>query len=71
MEREREMKDREKRISRELSPLDHRGGEPDVEKKSNRRSVAREHSGSKSDSRSPYLSGVIYPLISEVYYKKL
>lgn len=66
-ERHREVKDREKRISRELSPLDHRG-EPEVEKKSNRRPVSREHSnaGSKNDCRSPCLSGVIYPLISEV-----
>lgn len=65
-ERQREMKDREKRISRELSPLDHRG-EPDVEKKSNRRSLTREHSNNgKSESRSPCLSAVIYPLISEV-----
>lgn len=64
------MKDREKRISRELSPLDHRGSDIDVDKKSNRRSVTREHSGNKSDSRSPYLSGVIYPLISEVRIDK-
>lgn len=67
-DRHREVKDREKRISRELSPLDHRGGEVEVEKKSNRRPVSREHSnaGSKNDCRSPCLSGVIYPLISEV-----
>lgn len=61
------MKDREKRISRELSPLDHRG-DVEIEKKSNRRSITREHSGSKNDMRSPYLAGVIYPLISEVKY---
>ncbi|EFA04463.1 serine/threonine-protein kinase 26 isoform X1 [Tribolium castaneum] len=60
-------KDREKRISRELSPLDHRGGELEIEKKLNRR---REHSnGGKSDARSPCLSGVIYPLISELQRK--
>lgn len=63
---------REKRISRELSPLDHRG-EPEQEKKSNRRSVSsreyREHSTSTTkieSSRPPCLSGFIYPLISEV-----
>lgn len=66
-DRHREVKDREKRISRELSPLDHRG-ESEAEKKSNRRPVSREHSnaGNKNDSRSPCLTGVIYPLISEV-----
>ncbi|XP_049821954.1 serine/threonine-protein kinase 26 isoform X2 [Aethina tumida] len=66
---------REKRISRELSPLDHRG-EPEQEKKSNRRSVSsreyREHSTSTTkieSSRPPCLSGFIYPLISELQRK--
>ncbi|KAF2879371.1 hypothetical protein ILUMI_26796 [Ignelater luminosus] len=69
-DRERDVKDREKRISREVSPLDHRG-EPEIEKKSNRRPVSREHSnsGNKPDVRSPCLSGVIYPLISELQRK--
>lgn len=60
---------REKRISRELSPLDHRGErDVDVEKKSARRSSQRDSNSSttKNDVRSPCLSGVIYPLISEV-----
>lgn len=69
-ERERDGKDREKRISRELSPLDHRGSETqEVDKKGSRRSSTREHSNSssgKTEVRSPCLSGVIYPLISEV-----
>lgn len=72
-DRDRESKDREKRISRELSPLDHRGDVVgDIEKKSNRRSVTRELSsnGGKSESRSPCLAGVIYPLISEVSFIK-
>ncbi|CAH0556923.1 unnamed protein product [Brassicogethes aeneus] len=71
----RDSKEREKRISRELSPrelspLDHRG-EQEMEKKSNRRSVGREHSSSmKIESRSaPCLSGFIYPLISELQRK--
>lgn len=67
-EKDADSKDRGKRISRELSPLDHRG-EPEVEKKPNRRPGGREHSnGGRTDSRSPCLSGVIYPLISEVSF---
>ncbi|KAJ8920782.1 hypothetical protein NQ315_004923 [Exocentrus adspersus] len=70
MERERDSKDREKRISRELSPLDHRG-DLEIEKKSNRRQISREHSNSsgKIESRSPTLSGFIYPLITELQRK--
>ncbi|XP_063917994.1 serine/threonine-protein kinase 26-like isoform X3 [Zophobas morio] len=68
-EKDADSKDRGKRISRELSPLDHRG-EPEVEKKPNRRPGGREHSnGGRTDSRSPCLSGVIYPLISELQRK--
>ncbi|XP_018333954.1 serine/threonine-protein kinase 26 [Agrilus planipennis] len=69
-DRERE-KDREKRISRELSPLDHRGDRDDLDKKSNRRPTSREHSntGVKPDNRSPCLTTVIYPLISELQRK--
>lgn len=67
---EREGKDREKRISRELSPLDHRGSSaPEADRKPSRRSSTREHSNNatgKSEQRAPCLSGVIYPLISEV-----
>jgi serine/threonine-protein kinase 24/25/MST4 len=66
-ERERESKDREKRISRELSPLDHRGDAEIEKKSSNRRTGSRDHSnGGKADGRSPCLSAVIYPLMSEV-----
>lgn len=56
-----------------FSPLDHRGEptEP-VDKKAARRSLTREHSNNvstKKELRSPCLSGVIYPLISEVCLK--
>lgn len=77
-DRERESKERDKRISRELSPLDHRGSETTetTDKKPLRRSLSREHTNSaansKNDTRSsntPCLSGVIYPLISELQRK--
>jgi serine/threonine-protein kinase 24/25/MST4 len=69
-ERERESKDREKRISRELSPLDHRGDAEIEKKSSNRRTGSRDHSnGGKADGRSPCLSAVIYPLMSELQRK--
>lgn len=68
-------------MSRELSPLDHRGNndqstEPIVEKKlSSKRSSdgsnSRDVSNSKSSvPRSQCLSGVIYPLMSEVCFFK-
>lgn len=70
-ERDRETKDLQK-ITREHSPLDHRG-EPteSIDKKSTRRSLTREHSNnasSKNELRSPCLLGVIYPLILEVTF---
>lgn len=66
-DKNRDGKEKDKRISRELSPLDHRG-EPEGEKKTSRRPVSRENSNasSKNDIRSPFLLSVIYPLISEV-----
>uniref|UniRef100_A0A6P7G3S0 non-specific serine/threonine protein kinase n=1 Tax=Diabrotica virgifera virgifera TaxID=50390 RepID=A0A6P7G3S0_DIAVI len=69
-ERERErtdVKDKEKRISRELSPLDHRGDSIAAEKKANRKSGSN-YSG-KIESRSPVLGSFIYPLISELQRK--
>ncbi|XP_063236278.1 serine/threonine-protein kinase 26 isoform X3 [Bacillus rossius redtenbacheri] len=80
-DRERERDGRDKRSSKEISPLDHRGdlSEP-ADKKSSRRAENEQRgreanantngnngTGSKpSHSRSPCLSGVIYPLISEL-----
>ncbi|KAG5864330.1 hypothetical protein JTB14_014816 [Gonioctena quinquepunctata] len=75
-----EAKEKDKRISREPSPLDHRGGDSvgksssTSEKKSqNRKSGSREHSnygGGKIESRpSQALGGFIYPLITELQRK--
>nr|CAD7589376.1 unnamed protein product [Timema genevievae] len=84
-ERDRESKElhsRDKRSSKEISPLDHRGDHIEsVEKKNARRPESEQQrvrevnsnsngnssSGSKpTHPRSPCLSGVIYPLISEL-----
>lgn len=74
----RDSLEREKRISKELSPLDHRGNgsergavDVEIERKSNRRSLTRENSNSTSkiDTLSPCLSSFIYPLISELQRK--
>ncbi|XP_017776796.1 PREDICTED: serine/threonine-protein kinase 26 isoform X2 [Nicrophorus vespilloides] len=63
--------DRERKMNKDLSPLDHRGDAEVSEKK-----VPREHSHSSSrndstthSSRTPYLSGIIYPLISDLQKK--
>ncbi|CAG9863494.1 unnamed protein product [Phyllotreta striolata] len=71
-ERERpESKEKDRRISRELSPLDHRGDSLGADKKANRKSISREHSNysGKNESRSPVLGGFIYPLITELQRK--
>ena len=65
---------REKRSSEEMGPLDHRGdhGESGEKKPVQRGRDVNTNSNSNSSSskpghiRSPCLSGVIYPLISEV-----
>ncbi|XP_056646648.1 serine/threonine-protein kinase 26 isoform X1 [Diorhabda carinulata] len=71
-ERERtDIKEKEKRISRELSPLDHRGDSISAEKKVNRKPGSREHSNysGKIESRAPVLGAFIYPIISELQRK--
>ncbi|CAG2053960.1 unnamed protein product, partial [Timema podura] len=89
-ERDRESKElhsRDKRSSKEISPLDHRGDHIEsVEKKNARRPESEQQrvrevnsnsngnssSGSKpTHPRSPCLSGVIYPLISEAFFKRV
>ncbi|XP_021942423.1 serine/threonine-protein kinase 25-like [Zootermopsis nevadensis] len=79
-ERERETKEahsREKRTSKEMGPLDHRGelGESGEKKPVQRGRDANTNSSSSSSKpshvRSPCLSGVIYPLISELQRRHL
>ena len=71
-ERDWEMKEphREKRSSKEMGPLDHRGDLPDTGDKKTPQRVRDGNTNSNSSKpghvRSPCLSGVIYPLISEV-----
>lgn len=66
-DRERDVKDKEKKFQRELSPSDNIGK---ADKKLNRISSSREHSNySGKIERSPALSGFIYPLITEVRNK--
>lgn len=78
-EREWETNDshsREKRISKEIGPLDHRG---ELSESGEKKSVQRGRDGNTNSNsssskpshvRSPCLSGVIYPLISEVSDKQ-
>lgn len=65
-DREHDVKEKEKKFPRELSPSDNIGNAK-VDKKLNRISSSRDHSnyGGKIE-RSPALSGFIYPLITEV-----
>ncbi|KAK4879193.1 hypothetical protein RN001_007339 [Aquatica leii] len=68
LDRDRDLKDREKRIVRDVNFLDNHG-DSEIEKKP-RRPVSREHSNSsKFDMRSSCLSNVIYPIISDLQRK--
>lgn len=68
----KESHNREKRLSKEVGPLDHRGelGESGEKKPAQRGQDINTNSNSSSSKpshvRSPCLSGVIYPLISEL-----
>lgn len=66
IDREREVKEKDKKFTRELSPPDNLGNTK-VEKKLNRISSSREHSNySGKIERSSTLSGFIFPIITEV-----